>query len=160
MFFFFRSTRYYYAAYFAIFLLSARGINLSTILVRKVFPGISIKNLNYLLLLFIMVANVFIISPPKKFLQRYELYKQYRDPFNLVRKSNLSDSIVFLKSVPEVWNNISYYVQNPLNYDGKVLFVKDLGKRNVELIEYYPQKKFYIYEFDQKSKSGKLTRLK
>jgi len=41
----------------------------------------------------------------------------------------------------------------------KVLFAKDLGERNIELMEYYPEKEFYYYDFDFKSKSGKLTKI-
>jgi len=160
MFYFVRSIRYYYPAFFALFLLAARGINLSEISFAKIFPKRPIKNLNHFFLLFIVVANIFIIISPKRVLQRYELYEQLRDPFTLVKKNNLSNSVVFLKTVPERYNNISYYVQNPLDFTGDVLFVKDLKEENIKLMEYYPEKEFYIYEFDRKSKLGKLTRLK
>jgi len=47
-----------------------------------------------------------------------------------------------------------------LDFHGKVLFAKDLKEKNIELMEYYPEKEFYVYEFDRLSKLGKLTRLK
>jgi hypothetical protein len=58
------------------------------------------------------------------------------------------------------YNNISYYIQNSLDFGGKVLFAKDLKEENIELMKYYPEKEFYIYEFDRLKKLGKLTRLK
>lgn len=160
IFYHFRSIRYYYVSFFALFLLAARGMNLAEISFKKFFPEISIKNLNYFLLLFIVVANIFIIFSPQKVIKRYEQYQRLRDPFNLVEKSNLSNAVVFLKTVPESYNNITYYVQNPLDFNGKVLFAKDLKEKNIELMEYYPEKEFYVYEFDRLKKSGKLTRLK
>jgi len=58
------------------------------------------------------------------------------------------------------YNNISYYVQNSLDFGGDVLFAKDLKEKDNELIKYYPEKEFYIYEFDRLKRSGKLTKLK
>jgi hypothetical protein len=160
MFYFFRNTRYYYAAFFGIFLLASRGINLSDIVFKKYLPNIPVKNLNYFILLFIVMANIFITFSPQKILNRIGMIEQLRDPFSIVKNRNLTNSVIFLKSVPEKYNNISYYVQNPLNFDGEVLFVRNLGERNIELMEYYPEKKFYMYEFDRKERLGKLTVLK
>lgn len=36
------------------------------------------------------------------------------------------------------YNNISYYVQNSLDFGGDVLFAKALKEKNNELIKYYP----------------------
>ena len=83
-----------------------------------------------------------------------------RDPFTTVKGNNLSNSVVFLRSVPEIRNNMGYYVQNPLDFNGDVLFVRDLKERNIELMKYYPEKEFYIYEFDRLTKSGKLMKLR
>jgi len=47
-----------------------------------------------------------------------------------------------------------------LDFNGGVLFARDLKEKNIKLMEYYPEKEFYIYEFDPAKKSGKLTRLK
>jgi len=58
------------------------------------------------------------------------------------------------------YNNISCYIQNPLDFSGDVLFAKDLKEKNNELMKYYHEKEFYIYEFDQLKKSGKLTKLR
>jgi signal transduction histidine kinase len=160
IFYHFRSIRYYYVSFFLLFLLAARGINLAEVSIKKFLPDISIKNLNYFFLLFILISNIVIISPPQKVVKRYELYQRLKDPFNLVEKSNLRNAVVFLRTVPEGYNNISYYVQNPLDFSGDVLFVRDLKERNSELMNYYPEKEFYIYEFDRLKKSGKLTRLK
>jgi hypothetical protein len=83
-----------------------------------------------------------------------------RDPFDMVKERNIHNSVIFLRTVPIKDNYTALYVQNPLNFIGDVLFVKDLKERNSELIKYYPDREFYVYEFDRFKKSGKLTRLK
>jgi hypothetical protein len=159
-FYHFRNTRYYYAAFFAFFLLAARGINLSDISFARILSVKPIKNLNYLFLFFIVIANIFVTLSPQKVWQRIEMQEQLRDPFNMVKGNRLNNSVVFLRSVPERYNNIGCYIQNPLDFKGDVLFVRDLRERNIELMKYYPEKEFYIYEFDRLKKSGKLTKLR
>jgi hypothetical protein len=159
LFYYGRHIRYYYISFFALFLLTARGINLSEISLTKIFPHKSFGNLNYFLLSFIVISNIFIITNHPKVLQRYESYRQLRNPFCIVKEKKLRNSVIFLRTVPERYNNITYYVQNPLNFNGDALLVKDLKERNKELMEYYPKKEFYIYDFDRKSKSGKLTKI-
>ena len=162
LFYFARYTRYYYASFFALFLLAARGIKISSISFIKMFPDNPVKSLHYLILFFIAIANIFIIINPQSLIRDYELYKKARGPFNLVKENNLRNAVIFLKtgSNPQRNSKISFYVQNPLNFDGDILFVKDLKERNAELMGYYPEKEFYTYEFDQKVKSGRLTRLR
>lgn len=152
-----KSSRYYHVSLFALALLAARGISFSEITFAKLFPGKPVKNLAMFILLFVTAANIFIATAPQKVLQRHKLYDLYRNPFALVKQNKLSNAVVFVRSVPEMYNNTTYYIQNPLDFQSEVLFVKDLGDRNKELMEYYPQKKFYVYEFDRKAKRGSLT---
>ena len=83
-----------------------------------------------------------------------------RDPFETVEKSNVRNSVIFLRKVPRKDNYTRMYVQNPLDFKGNVLLVMDLKERNKALMDYYPEKEFYYYDFDFKERSGKLTNLK
>jgi len=38
--------------------------------------------------------------------------------------------------------------------------VREPNERNNKLMKYYPEKEFYIYEFDRLSKLGKLTKIR
>ena len=129
LFYFEGSTRYYYESFFALSLVTAHGVNLSDITFNKLFPTKPVKKLNYLFLLFIIIANIFIIISPLGVVQRYKSYKQSSDPFNLVKERNLSNTIVFLKSVPGKDNKIHFYIQNPPNFDGGILYALDLEKK-------------------------------
>lgn len=159
MFYFYRSTRYYYAAFFAIFLLSARGISLSDLSVNKFFPDLRVKNLCHLFLLFITIVNVFIITSPMKFIYNYKSSQKMSDPFNTLETNNINNAVVILRKVPRKDNYTRMYVQNPLDYEGEVLFAMDLKERNKELMEFYPDKEFYYYDFDQRSRAGMLTKV-
>ena len=160
MFYFYREVRYYYPVFFALVILAARGINLSDVIFRKYFPHTRVKNLHHFILLFIVLANLFSIISPQKVFYDYRSAKKMRDPFDVVQEREIHNAVVFLKTVPIKDNYTALYVQNPLNFIGDVLFVKDLKERNSELIKYYPDREFYVYEFDRFKKSGKLTRLK
>jgi hypothetical protein len=160
MFYFYREVRYYYPVFFALVILAARGINLSDVIFRKYFPHTRVKNLHHFILLFIVLANLFSIISPQKVLNDYRSAQKMRDPFDMVKERNIHNSVIFLRTVPIKDNYTALYVQNPLNFIGDVLFVKDLKERNSELIKYYPDREFYVYEFDRFKKSGKLTRLK
>jgi len=153
------SSRYYHPAFFALTLLAAKGISLAEISFKKYFPGRAIKNSSLFLLIFIILVNIFIVISPIRVIHRFDIYKTYRDPFDLVKERRLTNSVVFLKSVPEKYNNATFYIQNSLDFSGHVLFAKDLRERNVELIKYYPKKEFYEYEYDRLKKLGKLSRL-
>ena len=155
MFYFYREPRYYYPGYFALFLLAARGISLSGVVLRKYFSDVRIRNLNYFIVLFILVANVFIIISPAKPFHDFRSGQKMRDPFSIVKEKKLRNAVVFLRQVPI--NYVGLYVQNPLDFNGDVLFVRDLKERNGELMQYYPHRDFYYYDF--KAGSGKLTKI-
>jgi hypothetical protein len=159
MFYFYREVRYYYPVFFALSLLAARGINLSGVFFKKYYPNTRVKNLNHFILLFIIFANLLVIISPQKVLYDYRSAKKMRDPFDMVRERNIHNSVIFLRTVPIKDNYTALYVQNPLDFNGDILFVKDLKERNLELMEYYPKREFYFYDFDFKSKSGKLTKI-
>jgi hypothetical protein len=158
-FYFFRQTRYYYIAFFALFLLAARGIKLSGTTLKKIFPKLRVKNLDHFLLLFIVMVNIFVIISPQKVLYDYRQSRVLRDPFDIVKKYDLKNSVIFLRTLQVGTGTGGRYIQNPLNFDGDTLFAKDLKERNTELMKYYPEKDFYYYDFDPKLKSGKLTKI-
>ena len=81
------------------------------------------------------------------------------DPFNTVETSNINNAVVFVRKVPRKDNYTRMYIQNPLDYEGAVLFAMDLKERNKELMEFYPDKEFYYYDFDQRSRAGMLTKV-
>jgi 4-amino-4-deoxy-L-arabinose transferase-like glycosyltransferase len=159
-FYFFKQTRYYYIAFFALFLLAARGINLIDATLKKYVPSIQVKHLNHFVLLFIVITNIFIIISPQKVFHDYEHSRELRDPFDIVKRENLKNSVVILRSLQVgSGSNGGRYMQNPLNYEGDVLFARDLKERNIELMKYYIGKQFYYYDYDSRLKTGKLTKI-
>ena len=157
--YFHRALRYYYPVWFAVVLLVARGMHLSEITFSKLFPNISIKYLKYYFLVFMICSNICISISRDGILNRYERYKQFRDPFNVVKTNNLNNAIIFPRTVPGMYQDIGRYIQNSLDFSGDVLFARDLKEKNIKLMEYYPEKEFYYYDYDIKSKSGKLTKV-
>jgi hypothetical protein len=158
IFYFTGNARYYYAAFFAVFLLGARGIRLSNAFLSRLFHR-SVDNLDRLMLVFVVFANLAIITPPLIIFREYKLHETMMNPFLLAKRQRLENAVIFVRSVPEHYNNTSYYIQNPLDFKSGTLFVKDLGPRNTELMNLFTKRDFYIYEYDRKRNSGYLTKL-
>jgi hypothetical protein len=154
-----KSTRYYIPAFFALFLLTARGLSSSEGFFERL-TGKRIRNLGAFLFLLSVLASGITFMTPQRVLARMALYRQLSNPFLLAKDHRLHNSIVFMKSVPERYNNISYYIQNPLNYESPVLYLWDRGARNRVIMDRYAGRDFYVYEFNRKTGSGKLTKTK
>ncbi|MBI5575788.1 MAG: glycosyltransferase family 39 protein [Deltaproteobacteria bacterium] len=151
-----KQSRYYHAAFFALALLTARGMTLSELSFRKWLGNAEIRNFGFMAILFAAITSVAVTMSPLKIYKRYKICQLYRQPYTLVESNNIHRSIIFVKSVPEAYNNISYYIQNPLDYTGDVLYVRDLGERNVELMNHYPNRSYYVYEYKRDTGTGVL----
>jgi hypothetical protein len=79
-----------------------------------------------------------------------------RDYLLAVREKGLSNAIVFLGSgsgnAP-----VLDLPRNGIDFDGPVLFVRDLGARNRQLIRHYPERKAYYYEYDPRREKGRVV---
>ncbi len=156
-FYFFRSGgRYYYPALFAVFLLAARGVVELGQFLRDHLHVPSPGSLKVLFVLFPILSSLILISVPGC-VNDVRSQTMLLDPFLQVSRLGIGDSIIFLKTVPEAYNNIGYYIQNSPDFDDSVLFVRDLGQRNSLLMEYYPNRKYYLYEFDRAAGRGKFV---
>ncbi len=148
--------RYYYPILFAIFLISARGAMEFEQFLKKHLRISLFGNLKTLSVVFTILCSLILINIPGWIIGVRNQAKLL-DPFLQVHEQGITDSIIFLKTVPEIWNNLGYYIQNSPNFDDSVLFVKDLGIKNSQLMEHYPNRTYYYYEFDRANEKGKLS---
>lgn len=78
-----------------------------------------------------------------------------RDLYLCVQEAQLENAIVFLGtgsgSAP-VWD----CTRNGLDFNGSVLYVRDFGPRNSLLMRSLPDRKPYLYEFDQRKRKGQV----
>lgn len=158
-FYFYKGTRYYYIANFAFFLLIARGINSFPAVFEKYFPKAVPSGIGKFLCILLTIANVSILNSPNNILHDYDESRALRKPFDLAKECGMANSVLFMRIHGGIRNTSGIYIQNPLDYRGDVLFAKDLGERNAELMNYYRGKNFYYCDFDHDSFSSTLTRI-
>jgi hypothetical protein len=76
--------------------------------------------------------------------------------YSLARERGLADAIVFLKAGPGM--DRRDLTRNGIHFDQSVLYVLDLGERNVELLRAFPGRRAYVYDYDPETRTGHLTR--
>jgi len=74
-----------------------------------------------------------------------------RRPYDIVAQAKLNDALVFVRNTEHFYPE--WYTRNSPELNDPVLWVRDLGKRNQELMVFYPERKAYLYD------KGKLTPL-
>lgn len=148
--------KFQFPALFAMFLLSARGVVKLEQFLKDHFHVPSCGSFKVLFVLFPLLVNIILLITPG-YIGTVKTQATFPDPFLQVRRKNITNSIIFLKTVPEHWDNSELYIQNSPDFDDSVLFAKDLGPKNILLMRYYPNRTYYLYEFDRKGKHGTLT---
>jgi hypothetical protein len=81
------------------------------------------------------------------------------DPYRRATEAGLTNAIVFMTSSPARSYTTGLYVQDAPRFDGPVLFGKDLGERNAEVLREHPGRVPYRYSFDRQTGRGQLVRM-
>ena len=102
----------------------------------------------------LVVANVTGLAIASNQVSREIREKQ--DVFLRAEDLGLSDAVVFVgtRSGPAPARDC---IRNGIDFDGPVLFVRDLGRRNRLLLEAFPGRKAYYYSFDPVRARGRIV---
>ncbi len=65
-------------------------------------------------------------------------------PYRAVRQAGISDAIVFIRNTKRV--HPKFYTRNSPDYSASILYAVDMGKDNYKLINYYKERKAYVYD--------------
>jgi hypothetical protein len=139
--------RYYYASFFAVALLAARGAAALLGRLKRRWPagegvGLAVGALGICLALSLFwVFPVKLADAHRAIFARQALYR-------MVDRAQLDNAIIFIRYVSGdflPWN----LTRNLPDFRGKVLYVHDLGDLNHFLSEQYPGRKFFLYEYDE-----------
>jgi len=146
-FYFFQSwylgPRYLYESSFMIILLTSRGILRMPTLINNTFgletpPGRIKAAVGTAIVICTLIALSFNVPPFAKFYSN-----SYRGintlVFKAVEKNDVKNAVVFVRS----YYNAAFIGNSPL-CDGEVIYVRDLGEKNRLMMDYYPDRKYYI----------------
>ena len=87
-----------------------------------------------------------------------ELVRERTDPHALIREQGLSNALVFIsRDVP--YRQSHRFTYNSPGFRDDVLRALDLGRHNQLLLDFYPERQAYRYQFDSETKKGKLVPL-
>ena len=139
--------RYYYASFFAVALLAARGAAALLDRLKRRWPAGEAIGLAAVALGICSALSLFWVFPVKlaeahrNIVARQALYR-------MVERTRLDNAVIFIRSISGEflpWN----LTRNAPDFRGAVLYVHDLGDLNHVLIEQFPGKKFFLYEYDE-----------
>lgn len=84
------------------------------------------------------------------------------DLYQMVHQAELSQAVVFVATHTSVIRPMppGDLTRNGLHYRREVIYARDLGEKNVELIDFYPNRTFYVYTRDPEKVQGNLVKVK
>ena len=131
--------RYYYSGFLAIPLLGARGFVL-------LFEA-SKKRLLIPLLTGAVLLNVGIVFPYHSILV-YKVIYEMNDFERQVKQINPGPALVFLAPDPESGQAPT---RNTIDFRSNIVYALDMGEQNSRLMEAYPGRRYFLYQYDQNS---------
>jgi hypothetical protein len=152
VFYFYRDIRYFYCSLFAISIIFARLIIILPSYLKKFNISLSSTSI-FKIFLLILIFNMFFVVLPRT-IKRYNWIKVTVDPYKIVKRRKITNAIIFIKSTPRYYP--IWYTRNSPTLNDDVLYIRDLGKWNKLLINYYPRRKKFVYTYDKKRRLGKL----
>ena len=139
--------RYYYASFFALALLGARGAMAVLESLKRCWPTGEGVGLAAAALGICAALSVFWVFPVK-LADAYRAIAARQALYRMVNHTQLDNAVIFIRSVNGdflPWN----LTRNPPDFSGKFLYVHDLDDLNHLLIRQFPRRKFFLYEYDE-----------
>jgi Dolichyl-phosphate-mannose-protein mannosyltransferase len=139
--------RYYYGSFFALALLGAKGAIAVLDRLKRCWPSGEGVGLAAAALGICSALSIFWVFPVK-LADTYRAIAARQALYQMVDRAQLDNAVIFIRAVIgdfQPWN----LTRNSPDFRGKVLYVHDLGDLNHVLIEQFPGRTFFIYEYDE-----------
>jgi hypothetical protein len=134
--------RYYYTAAVYLMLLFPLGISNLGNWLQKNFKLASTSSL---LCIFLIVSVLAAFSAAyRRGLKPDQGVLELRRPYDIAAEANLNNALVFIRNTKCLYPK--WYTRNSPDFNDPILWVLDLGERNQELMNYYPERKAYLYD--------------
>ena len=129
--------RYYYSGFLAIPLLGAKGFVMLFARSKLLIP----------VLIGTVLLDVGILFPYYSTLAYKEIYEQ-NDFERQVKQINPGPALVFLAPDPE---SSQAPTRNTIDFRSNIVYALDMGEKNSLLMEAYPGRRYFLYQYDQNS---------
>jgi len=141
--------RYYYVALVSLALIIARGIYEMPGLIKDPRP----RQLGLAFISATLFMNLFVISAHIR--AEHETIYERNDLYRKVQEQGIHHGIVFLRTGTATMP-VTDLTRNSPDFQDKVLYARDLKEKNALLMNYYPDRRYYLYEYDQGQKTSRL----
>jgi hypothetical protein len=123
-------------------------------IVRSIFQ----LRLNWALALMIAGIVYGVVKMPFIADREKQIITERKDLYQLVEQTKISNAVVIISSPTSVIRPmpIGDLTRNDPYFQNDILYVRDLGKNNKLVMDYYPDRHFYRYRRDRESQKGKL----
>lgn len=94
--------------------------------------------------------------------REYRVVTERLDVYRKVQQANLSQAVVFVATHTGIIRPMppGDLTRNGMDYEGDVIYARDLGEKNRELMDFYPNRSFYMYTRDPEDVEGRLVRVR
>ncbi|MDM8553137.1 glycosyltransferase family 39 protein [Desulfococcaceae bacterium HSG7] len=135
--------RYMYEASIMAIILTSRGILLTCVLINDVFrlkitPEIVKRTVGSIVAACILTGMIFNVPPLIKY-YAHTYWRVNASALQTVKKAGVKNAVVFVRSYYG-----SVLPENSPLLDDDIIFVKHLGKKNRLMMEYYPERRYYL----------------
>ena len=112
-------------------------------------------------LLFFLGLAISVVKIPLNAQTEQSVIKERMDLYDQVSKNNLNNAIVVVRNGTGVSRPmpIGDLLRNGAHFDDKVIYVRDLGSRNKELFNQFPDRNFYYYTRSETEVNGRITKI-
>ncbi len=93
--------------------------------------------------------------------REHRVVEERKDVYTQVEKQGLGNAVVFISSQTGVIRSmpVENLNRNDHYYNNEVIYARDLGEKNRELMEHYKGKEFYVYKREINKVEGTLTKV-
>lgn len=118
------------------------------------------------ILIFIVLTNIFLVIP--KMHTNYKYSEKNARLYDPIVNNDLSNSLIFVPSTygPYIQHPFGYLINDP-SFNGSIVYSRDLGNRNIQLIKKYENRNYYMFDYDgvytesySDNVTGRLTKLR
>ena len=149
---------YYYDSLVFLVILSARGL----LKLIEFIDGENSDTGRTGMMIFTVMLFLFSLLKfyPEKIKETYDYVFVRKTPVIAIHNQNAHNAIVFISFVQGGWFANRFYIHNSPELNDDILFARNLGTRNKLLMNYYPDRNYYIYHVNKNElQKGKLFRI-
>lgn len=99
-----------------------------------------------IILVLIVLANIWLVYPKMEL--NYKYTEKNEKMYSIILDNKISNAVIFLPTIygPYIQHPFGYLINDP-SFNGSIVYSKDLGGKNVQLMNKYKGRDYYLYQY-------------